>query len=80
MKRERSIGSHSSVVFRQRWHYVAMGMFVSCWSTMLLPLLLFPTWAAARSLTLLLLSIGAVSVLTLLFSSFVQPPQASRRG
>ena len=52
--------------FGKYWHRVALGIFVVCWITMLIPQLIYPNAFAARLLTLLLLGVGEVSVLTLL--------------
>jgi hypothetical protein len=58
--------------FTERWHRVAFAIFVVCWTTMLLPLLLFPNSAAARLSTLALLGIGAIAVLSLLLSPMIR--------
>lgn len=67
-----------TVAFTKTWHRFALRIFVACWATMLLPVLLLPDSDAARVLTLALLAIGGSAVLTLIVAILFGP--ADRRG
>ena len=56
-----------TISFKKRWHRFALGTFVACWATMLLPQMLIPDSAITKILTLALLGTGASAVLILLF-------------
>jgi len=56
------------MAFMKSWHRFALGVFVACWATMLLPLLLLPDSDGAKSLTLSLLGLGGSAVQTLVFT------------
>lgn len=73
--------------FTKRWHWLALAVFVVSWSLMLIPMLLWPAWPAARVFTLGCLTVGVSSILALLVSGITNhfhkgleaKPHASRR-
>jgi hypothetical protein len=62
------MNQQNTVAFVARWHRLCLGIFVVCWTTMLVPQLLFPDHAVARLLALTLVGIGSCAVLAILIN------------